>query len=116
MSVDRSFGFIATEEELSFYNAKAVLDLVFDFLYDDDDDTIFDFPGFVSAYMYVYDERSGQLLKSYAAQLSRNSNNLTMNASVADMTFEDAGKFYYEMGYIRSGYEIPLRYGNFLVI
>jgi hypothetical protein len=116
MSVERSFGFGASEEDLTFYNGKAVLDLAFVFLYDDEDETEFDFIDYASAYLNVYDERSGQLLKSYTTQISRNSSVLVMNASVDDMTFEDVGKYYYEMGYVRSGYEMPLRYGQFFVI
>jgi hypothetical protein len=114
--MDISKGFIAEEQGLSFYNGKAVIDQAFTFLYDDEDETVFDFIGYVSAYLYVYDEREGQLLKSFTAQLSRNSNVLVLNASVSDMTFEDVGNYYYEMGYNRSGYECPLRYGKLKVV
>lgn len=114
--MDISKGFIAQEQGLSFYNGKAINDLAFTFLYDDEEETIFDFIGYVSAYLYVYDERSGQLLKSYTNQITRNSNVLVMNCSVSDMTFDDEGFYYYEMGYNRSGYEIPLRYGKLKII
>lgn len=113
---ERSFGFIAMEESLVFYNRKAVLNNAFVFFYDDDAETIFDFAGYASAYLKVYDERSGQLLKNFTAQITRNSNALVMNASVADMTFDDEGTYYYEMGYVGSGYEIPLKYGEFVIV
>lgn len=114
--MDISKGFIAQEQGLSFYNGKAINDLAFTFLYDDEEETVFDFIGYVSAYLYVYDERNGQLLKSYTTQITRNSNVLVMNCSVSDMTFDDEGFYYYEMGYNRSGYEIPLRYGKLKII
>jgi len=88
-----SKGFIAQEQGLSFYNGKAVIDLAFTFLYDDDEETVFDFIGYVSAYMYIYDERSEQLLKSFTNQLTRNSNVIVMNTSVSDMAFEDTVLF-----------------------
>lgn len=114
--MDISKGFIAQEQGLSFYNGKAIIDQAFTFLYDDEDETVFDFIGYVSAYLYVYDERNGQLLKSYTTQITRNSNVLVMNCSVSDMTFDDEGFYYYEMGYNRSGYEIPLRYGKLKIV
>jgi len=41
--MDISKGFIAQEQGLSFYNGKAINDLAFTFLYDDEEETIFDF-------------------------------------------------------------------------
>ena len=114
--MDISKGFIAEEQGLSFYNGKAVINLAFTFLYDDDDETVFDFAGYVSAYFYVYDERGEQLIKSFTSQITRNSNVLVMNCSVADMTFEDEGNYFYELGYNRSGYECPLRYGKLKIV
>lgn len=114
--MDISKGFIAQEQGLSFYNGQAVIDQAYTFLYDDDEETVFDFIGYVSAFLYVYDERSGQLLKSFTSQITRNSNVLVMNCSVSDMTFDDEGFYYYEMGYNRSGYEIPLRYGKLKIV
>jgi len=114
--MDISKGFIAEENGLTFYNGKAIIDLAFTFLYDDEVETIFDFYGYVSSYLYVYDERSGQLLKSFTDQITRNSNVLVLNCSVSDMTFDDPGNYYFELGYVSSGYEIPLRYGKFKVI
>lgn len=115
--MDQSRAFIAQEAELAFYNQKALINLAFTFLYDDLTETIFDFPGYVSAYLRVYDERLGQLLKDYGVQVTRNSNVLIMNCSVADMTFEDVGpSYFYEMGYNRTGYETPLRYGKLTIV
>lgn len=114
-------GFIAAEECLEFYNGVALIDLSFEFLFLDEDndnaETAFGFDGYVSAYFKVYNERESGLMKDFANQLSRTTNFLIMNCSISDMTFEDLGKYYYEMGYIRSGgYEIPLRYGELKVI
>lgn len=114
--MDQSRGFIAQESDLSFYNAQALLNLVFTFLYDDEDETNFDFAGYVSSYFRVYDERSGQLLKSFTTQITRSSNALIFNCSVADMTFENLGPYYFELGYNRSGYEMPLRYGKLIIV
>lgn len=110
-------GFIATESPLEFYNAQAVLDLPFPFVYDDEDSTLFDFPSYVSSFLFIYDERRGRLIKSFTTQMTRNSNTIVMNCSESDMTFEDNGKYYYEMGYIfTGGYEIVLRYGVMEII
>lgn len=118
--VDRVEMFAALEEDLIAYNGKAIINLSFAFFYDIDgnpsDETNFDFPGYVSAYLYIYNQRLGLLIKTQTTQLTRSSNIILMNASVADMTFQNAGTYYYEMGYIQSGgYEVPLRYGKFFV-
>lgn len=108
-------GFIAEEGELVLYNAKALIDLQFEFVYldDDNEEQDFGFEGYVSAYWKVYnDEKRTELIKSYAAQITQTSKYLYVNASVDDMTFEDQGPYYYEIGYNRNGYEIPLRYGK----
>jgi hypothetical protein len=111
-------GFIAENEGLQFYNGKAVINLVFAFYYDDEDETEFDFTDDSGSYFFrVLDERSGRELKEYNSQVTRNSNRLIMNCSVSDMTFEDIGTYYYEMGYIRSGgYEELLRFGEIIII
>lgn len=116
MAIERVEVFIAEEEDLIIYNAKAIINFPFAYFYDDLAEEIFDFPGYISPYLYVFNERMGTLLKSYTSQLIRNSNIIIMNASVPDMTFDDCGKYYYEKGYIQSGgYEVPLRYGNLFV-
>jgi hypothetical protein len=67
--------------------------------------------------MNVYDsDERNMLVKSYTTQISRNSNNQVINASVADMTFDEPGTYYAEIGYVRSGYEIVLRYGPLFVV
>ena len=58
------YGFIAENEGLKFYNGKAVIDLVFAFYYDDEEETEFDFYGDTGSYfLRVLDERSGRELK-----------------------------------------------------
>jgi len=110
-------GFFAFNENLRVYNGKAVINLVFEFFYEDGE-TPFDFPDDLGSYYFkVYDERLGYSIKNFAAQVTRSGNNLIMNLSVLDMTFEDTGKYYYEIGYIRSGgYDELLRYGTLVVI
>jgi len=116
--MNRSQAFIAREEELMFYNKEALIDLAFVFVYDDGTDELdFDFIGYVSAYFRVYDgKKREQLIKDFSSQLTRNSSVLIMNCSVTDMTFEDHGPYFYEMGYNRSGYETPLRFGKLLIL
>lgn len=95
------------------------MNLTFTIVYDDEDETIFNFPGYVSAYFRAYDAAGEQLLKSFTTQITRSSNVLIFNCSVSDMTFDDIqpnGKFYFEMGYNSSGYEIALRYGTLNII
>lgn len=107
---------VGDNEDLYIVNREAVLNVAFLFFYDDPDQTAFDFPAFSSAYMNVYNERLGKQVKAYTTQLTRNANAIVMNASVADMTFAKNGKYYYELGYIRSGgYPIRLRYGSLIV-
>lgn len=114
--MERINTFEAYEEEMQSFNRKALLNLPVAFVFDDADQTLFTFPGYVSAYLKIYDERDGQLLKSFSTQLTRNSNVLVLNCSVSDMTFDEKGKRWYEMGYNSSGYEVPLRYGDWFVI
>ena len=115
--MDQSRGFIAQEADLTFYNAKAILNLALTIVYDDSTETNFGFAGYVSAYLRVYDDRERtQLIKNFTTQISRNSNVLVLNCSVTDMTFEDQGTYYFELGYSNSGYEVPLRYGKFMMI
>lgn len=114
MATDRSYLFIAENRDLVLYNSKAVLNQVFTFEFDDG--STFLFSGYVSAYLYVYDSpERNYLVKSYTSQLSRNSNNIVMNASVSDMTFNESGQYYFELGFSQSGYEQPLRYGKLFI-
>lgn len=95
--------------ELTVYNAKALIDYQFTGLTFVDDSSYF---------FRVYDEREGRELKDFTSQLSKNGTTiLNLNASVSDMTFDDPGKYYYELGYVKSGgYDEILKYGTLKVI
>lgn len=98
------------------FNAQALLNYAVEYTYDDDEETLYDFPGYASSFMYIYNERGGQLLKSFTAQITRNSNVQVLNCSVADMTFEETpAKYFYVLGFVSNTYEIVLRFGNFYV-
>lgn len=108
--------FDAEERPLDIYNQVAIIDLAISFFTEEcEDDEDFTFPNFSSAYFRVFNERLGRTIKDIT--LTRSGNELVMNASVSDMTFEDNGRYYYEIGYIQTGgYELPLRYGVATVI
>lgn len=111
--------FEGKEYSLQIYNGQAVVNRAFRFytLYDCDgnyEEIDFDFPDFVSAYFRIYNERSGLLIRDLVMDI--NAPYLIVNASVSDMTFEDNGNYYYELGYNRGGYETALRYGILNVI
>ena len=114
--IESVYGFEADNEELNLYNGQAVLDLAITYVLDDDDETAYTFPGYSSSFMYVYDspERNYQI-KSFTSQVTRNSNVQVLNLSASDCTFDNEGTFYYELGYVRSGYEIVLRYGSLYI-
>jgi len=108
--------FDGREQELVIFNRQAVVSRETEFFTDDCDDDLeeeevdFDFPGFSSGYFRVYNERIGTLIKNLV--LTQNGSALVMNFSVLDMTFEDNGNYWYEMGYVQSGgYEIALMFG-----
>ena|SRR6187551_1829041 len=112
--------FEGKEYQLVTYNGQAAINRAFRFFtvidcadipYEEID---FDFPDFVSAHFRVYSERDGRLLKDLV--MTQYGTYLILNASVSDMTFEDLGPYYYEIGYNRGGYEVALRYGKLLVI
>lgn len=111
--------FDGVESDLVVYNAQAIVDLEIQFFTEDCDDDLlyeeedFTFPGYASSYFRVYNERSGKLLKNIA--LSRSEASLIVNASVLDMTFEEEGKYYYEIGYVNVVYEQVLKYGKLTV-
>lgn len=109
--------FEGKEYPLIIYNEKAVVDMAFRFYSEeicDGTETEFDFPNYTSSYLRIYDERLGRLIKELA--LSQTSSLLIANFSVLDMTFEDNGNYYYEMGYVMGVYEQPLRYGQLTVL
>lgn len=112
--------FQAKEYPLIIYNGHALIDKAFRFYtvvncadlpYEEID---FDFPDYVSSYFRVYNERLGRLVLELA--MTNNGPYLVVNASVSEMTFEDNGDYYYEIGYSRAGYEQALRYGKLKVI
>lgn len=110
--------FDAVEEPLEIYNGKAIIDMEIQFVVDEcETDEIaeanYTFPGYVSSYMRVYDERLGRLLLTLA--LSRSGGSLIVNASAADATFDVNGNYWYEIGY-NNGYEIALKYGILKVV
>lgn len=113
--------FDGVEQPLEVYNRQAILDYEIQFFTEECDDDFtdeevdFTFPSYASSYFRVYNERIGRLIKDIA--LSRSGGALIVNASVLDMTFEDNGNYYYEIGYVQSGgYEIALRYGILRVV
>lgn len=108
--------FDAEERPLEIFNGVAIIDLPISFFTEEcDEEEDFTFPSFSSGYFRVFNERLGRELKDLT--LTRSGNELILNASVSDMTFEDNGRYYYEIGYIASGgYEFPLRYGVATVI
>lgn len=112
--------FQAKDYPLQIYNGKALIDYAMRFYtvvdcadvpYEEFD---FDFPGYSSSYLRVYDCRGGRLLLELS--LSRDDAYLIVNASVSQMTFEDNGEYYYEVGYVRDVYEQALRYGTLTVV
>jgi len=112
-------GFIAEENDLEFYNGRALLNLEMEFVYCDDDgnELPFGFSGYTSSYFRVYnDDRREELVKSFVSQLTLNGNVIYFNCSVNDMTFEDQGPYYFEMGYNQSGYEVPVRFGRLRMV
>lgn len=109
--------FDAEERPLQIFNGVAIIDLAMSFFTEEcDTNEDFTFPNFSSAYFRVYNERLGRKIKDIT--LTRSGNELIMNASVLDMTFDDNGRYsYYEIGYTQTGgYEFPLRYGVATVI
>lgn len=109
--------FTATKEELEIYNGQAVINNVFEIL--NEDATAFGFTGESGLFITFFNEREGVVVKEFTdlTGLSRNSNNIFWNANPTDMQFDDRGKYYYELGFIRSGgYEQVLCYGNAKVI
>jgi len=112
----RSKLFNGVEEELIVYNQKAILNEVIEFYTEDqceDEEEDFTFPGYVSSYLRIYNERLGTLIKDLS--LSQSGASLVVNASVLDMTFDVDGLYWYEIGY-SNGYDIVLRYGKLQVV
>ena len=112
----RSRLFDGVEEPLEVYNGQAIIDKAIEFYTEEcETETNFIFPSYASSYFRVYNERLGFEIKDIS--LSQSGASLIINASVLDMTFEDNGIYYYEIGYVQTGgYEIALRYGKLTVI
>lgn len=111
----RSRLFDGVEEPLELYNGIAIIDKAIEFYTEEcEAETNFTFPSYSSSYFRVFNERLGFEIKDIA--LSQSGASLVINASVLDMTFEDNGVYFYEIGYVQTGgYEIPLRYGKLIV-
>jgi len=108
--------FDGVEKELSIYNGQALINYPIEFFTEECDDDLdedeedFTFPGYVSAYFRVYNERLGRRLKNIT-NISQSGAILFINTQ--DTTFEDNGNYYYELGYVQSGgYDIVLMYGT----
>jgi hypothetical protein len=112
--MDNTHLFEGQEYPLTLYNTQPIIDLGFQFVYDDcGTETAFTFPGYEASYMRVYNERLGREIKEYL--LTRSSNILILNTQ--DTDFDDAGDYFYEVLYVDSGgYEYVLRYGKLTVI
>lgn len=109
--------FTGEEYDLTVYNEQALINESFRFYSVSDCDgteTEFDFPEFAGAYFRVYNERLGREIKDLVLTIS--GAYLVANTSVADMTFDDNGNYYYEIGYVRNVYDQVLRYGKLIVI
>ena len=112
MAINRTYGFEGVYKELTLYSGKAILNLVvshylpaiesdYDIVIDGEYYDLYPFTGYASSFLYVYDsEERNTLVKSFTTQVTRNSNNQVINASVSDMTFEAPGTYYYELGYL----------------
>lgn len=112
--------FDGAETDLTLYNGQAIIDKEFYFTvvecFDgEDEEEDFTFPGFVSGYFRAFNERTGREIKDIT--MTRSGATMYLNASVSDATFEDLGRYYYEIGYVRTGgYDQVLRYGKLNVI
>lgn len=127
MAINRTYGFEAVEADLTLYNGQAVLNLPIYYYTEgtetDNDGTVdgdyiknYPFSGYQSSFMNIYDsEERNTTVKEFTSQITRNSNIQVINASVSDMTFDQGGIYYYELGYVRSGYDIVLRFGKLFI-
>lgn len=114
--------FDGVEKPLKMYNGQAVLDYDIEFYTEvcdddlDEEEEDFTFPAYASAYLRIYNERSGRRLKNITT-ISQSGGSLIINASAEDMTLDDKGKYYYELGYVQTGgYDVVLMYGPYTAI
>lgn len=112
--------FEGKEYSLQVYNGQALVNRAFRFYtvidcleipYEEID---YDFPDYVSSYLRIYNERDGRLIKTFA--LAQSGPYLIANVGVSDMTFDNLGNYYYEIGYVRAVYDQVLRYGTLNVL
>lgn len=112
--------FEGKEYSLQVYNGQALINRAFRFYtvvdcadlpYEEID---YDFPDYVSSFLRVYNERDGRLIKTFV--LAHDGPYLIANVSVSDMTFDNLGNYYYEVGYVRAVYDQVLRYGTLNVL
>lgn len=112
--------FEGKEYTLQVYNGQALVNRAFRFYtvvdcleipYEEID---YDFPDYVSSYLRIYNERDGRLIKTFA--LEQSGPYLIANVGVSDMTFDNLGNYYYEIGYVRAVYDQVLRYGTLNVL
>ena len=108
--------FDGIESPMIIYNRVAIIDKSIDFFTEECGvETDFTFPSYASSYLRFFNERLGTQIKEII--LSQSGSSLIINASVSDVTFEDNGDYYFELGYIQTGgYEIPLRYGKLSIV
>lgn len=78
----------------------------------DEDEVDYSFPGFVSGFFRIYNERLGRRIKNITG-VTVSGSELLINSN--DLTFDDNGVYYYEIGY-NNGYELVLMFGNVNVI
>lgn len=105
-------------KDLVAYNGQALLNFAIEFFTEecdtdlDEDEVDFTFPSFVSGYFRVYNERLGTRIKNIAATQS----GATLVLNTYDMTFDENGVYYYELGYVQTGgYDMVLMYGSLQV-
>lgn len=114
--------FDGREKDLVAYNGQSMRDFAIEFVTDTcdndldptNDEVAYNFSDFVSGYFLIYNERLGRNIKNIV-NISVSGSSLIINTD--DMTFEDNGVYYYEIGYVQTGgYDQILMYGKLLVI
>lgn len=112
--------FDGVEKNLAVFNGQAILNeaielFVEDCSTDETDEQDFTFPSFGSGFFRIFNERLGREIKDIT--LTRSGSSLVVNASVSDMTFDENGNYWFEIGYVDGGgYELVLVYGILKVV
>lgn len=106
--------FEGIEHPLKQRNGDPIIEQGFQFTYDDcGTETAYDFPNYSSAYMVVYNERGGRVIKTLTMERTGD----ILYFMTQDTTYEDLGKYFYEVIYMQTGgYEYVLMYGTLTVI